>query len=64
MFCLRLSGLAQTSKTDEKAEAVLKKAVQVLGGDNYLKVRSQIGRGKFSLLRDGVTGFRFKPLPT
>ncbi len=48
--------VAQTSKPDEKAEAILKKAVQVLGGDNYLKVRSQIGRGKFSALRNGVTG--------
>ena len=44
----------QIVETDEKAEAVLKKAVQVLGGDNYLKVRSQIGRGKFSSMRDGV----------
>lgn len=51
---LAVSGLAQ--KTDEKAEAVLKKAVQVLGGDNYLKVKTQIGRGKFSLMRDGMIG--------
>ena len=46
-------------KTDEKAEAVLKKAVQVLGGDNYLKVKSQIGRGKFSEIREGKI-FSFK----
>ncbi len=46
--------VAQTQKTDEKAEAVLKKAVQVLGGDNYVKVKSQIGRGKFSSMREGV----------
>src|SRR5215204_4884362 len=46
--------LEQTIENDEKAEAVLKKAVQVLGGDNYLKVKSQIGRGKFSNIRDGV----------
>ncbi len=45
----------QNSRTDEKAEAIIKKAVQILGGDNYLKVKSQIGRGKFSILRDGVT---------
>jgi len=51
---LAISSAAQ--KTDEKAEAVLKKAVQVLGGDNYLKVKSQIGRGKFSLMRDGMIG--------
>src|SRR5687767_14809611 len=57
LFCLcflAISGAAQ--KTDEKAEAVVKKAVQVLGGDKYLKVKSQIGRGKFSLMRDGMIG--------
>src|SRR5215213_8468408 len=51
---LAIDGLAQTK--DEKAEAVLKKAVQVMGGDNYLKVKTQIGRGKFSLMREGMTG--------
>jgi hypothetical protein len=57
LFCLcfpAISGLAQTK--DEKAEAVLKKAVQAVGGDNYLKVKTQIGRGKFSLMREGMTG--------
>jgi len=51
---LAISGLAQNR--DEKAEAILKKAVQILGGDNYLNVKSQIGRGKFSLMREGVIG--------
>lgn len=51
---LSFSGVAQ--KTDEKAEAVLKKAVQYMGGDAYLKVKTQIGRGKFSLMRLGMTG--------
>jgi hypothetical protein len=37
----------------EKAEAVIAKAVTTMGGDRYLQVRSQIGRGKFSLLKDG-----------
>jgi len=40
---------------DEKAEAVLKKAIQNLGGDKYLNVKTQIGRGRFSLMKDGVT---------
>lgn len=44
-----------SSETDEKAEAVLKKAVQNLGGEKYLQVKSQIGRGKYSILRDGQT---------
>ena len=50
-------GLAQ--KTDEKAEAVLKKAVQVFGVENYLNVKTQIGRGKFSEIREGKI-FSFK----
>ncbi|MBA4184987.1 MAG: energy transducer TonB [Acidobacteria bacterium] len=45
--------LKQT-KTDEKAEAVLKKAVEKLGGEKYLQVKSIVGRGKFSLLRDNA----------
>lgn len=39
-----------------KAEAVIAKAVQVLGGERYLKVTSQIGRGKFSVIRDNAVG--------
>lgn len=45
---------AKDSTTDEKAEAVLKKVVEKLGGDNYLKVKSIVGRGKFSVIRDGT----------
>ena len=45
---------SQTNKTDEKAEAVLKKAVEKLGGEKYLQVKSIVGRGKFSLLRDNA----------
>jgi hypothetical protein len=57
LLCLSFLAFGiSAQKTDEKAEAVLKKAVQVLGGDNYLKVKTQIGRGKFSVLRDGVIG--------
>jgi hypothetical protein len=57
MLCLcfpATSVLAQTP--DEKAEAILKKAVQQMGGENYLKVKTQIGRGKFSLMREGMNG--------
>ncbi len=51
---LAINGFTQTR--DEKAEAILKKVVQTIGGDNYLKVKTQIGRGKFSLMREGMTG--------
>lgn len=42
---------AQT-KTDEKAESVIKKAIERLGGEKYLQVKSIVGRGRFSVLRD------------
>jgi hypothetical protein len=42
------------AKNDEKAEAVLAKAVQNLGGDRYIKSTSQYGRGKFSVIMDGA----------
>ncbi len=38
----------------EKAEAVIAKAVQTLGGERYLQVKTQIGRGKFSVIKDGA----------
>ncbi|HEY0428393.1 MAG TPA: hypothetical protein VGC76_11480 [Pyrinomonadaceae bacterium] len=46
--------LAQSLKVDEKAEAVVKRAVENLGGDKYLQVKSQIGHGKYHILRDGA----------
>ena len=42
------------SKVDEKAEAVLKKAVEKLGGEKYLQVKSTVGRGRFSILSGGA----------
>lgn len=37
-----------------KAETIIAKAVQNLGGDRYLHVASQIGRGKFSAIQAGA----------
>lgn len=45
---------AQPLTVDEKAEAVIKKAVENLGGEKYLQIKSQIGRGKFHQMREGV----------
>ncbi len=44
---------AQTKPLDQ-AEAVIQKAVQNLGGEKYLNVKTQIGRGKYSILKDGT----------
>ena len=57
-FCtlsLTVAAQVETNKADakEKAEAVIKKAVQILGGDLYLQTKTQVGRGKFSVIREG-----------
>src|SRR4051812_14549352 len=61
---LSLSGslaAAQTTKVDpkvaatEKAEQIIKKAIEVVGGPAYLNVHSVIGRGFFTPFHDGVS---------
>ncbi len=37
----------------KKAEAVISKAINKLGGEKYLKVQNSVGEGKFSLLKGG-----------
>lgn len=46
-------GLAQGGKTDEKAATIVNKAVQKLGGEKYLQVKSVVGSGNFSIYREG-----------
>ncbi|MBK8302184.1 MAG: hypothetical protein IPK98_01735 [Chloracidobacterium sp.] len=46
--------LAQKTDDSEKAEAVIAKAVQAVGGERYLQVRSLVGRGKYSVLKEGA----------
>ena len=53
-FGLSNSTFAQTKSSDEKAEAVLKKAIEKLGSEKYLQVKSTVGRGRFSVLSDGA----------
>jgi hypothetical protein len=55
LFTLFLSftAFAQDSP-QQKADAVLKRAVEVMGGARYLAVRSQIGKGRYSSMRDGA----------
>ena len=40
---------------DDKAEKVLQKAIQAVGGETYLKVQTVIGRGFFTEYKDGVS---------
>ena len=54
IFCLfAIPTFAQTAAADARAEAVIQRAVKHLGGDKYLAVKTQIGRGKYSVMRDG-----------
>lgn len=50
------NSLAARSGGDKKAEAeaVIQKAVRNLGGEKYLSIKTQIGRGKFSVIRDNA----------
>src|SRR5688500_10795808 len=43
-----------TPGSSAEAEAIVKRTIAVLGGDEYLKVTSQIGKGKFSVVREGA----------
>lgn len=50
----------QESNTPEtqKAEAIIQKAVQKLGGDRYLQVKTQVGRGNFNqFAENGAVSF-------
>jgi outer membrane lipoprotein-sorting protein len=50
-----LAALAASAQgaNDDRAVAILAKAVQQLGGDRYMNVTSQIGKGSFSQIRPG-----------
>ena len=40
---------------DPKAEAIVARAVEVLGGSNYLNVKTVVGRGFYTTFHDGVS---------
>jgi hypothetical protein len=42
------------TRQDERASAILSRAIARVGGDRYLQVRSQISRGKFSVMKAGA----------
>lgn len=44
---------SQAPHDPDKAKAIVAKAVQLLGGERYLQIRTQVGKGKFSVLREG-----------
>jgi hypothetical protein len=47
---------AAKPSSDDKAEQIIKSAIEALGGSAYLNVRSLIGRGLFTQYKDGQSG--------
>jgi hypothetical protein len=67
MFSLLIGGLpettlAQSNNTsakpvvpEEKAEAILNRAIEVMGGNNYLNAKTTIGRGFYTSFKEGMS---------
>jgi hypothetical protein len=52
-FIATIFVISAASQTKPDAQAIVARAVQVMGGDRYLQVKTQIGRGRFSNVREG-----------
>ena len=56
--------LAQDEKPslspNEKADQIVQRALKAVGGDRYLQVKTQIGRGFFTEFHDGASGLPIK----
>lgn len=56
LFSLAIVLFSLASATfSQDADSVIKRAVEKLGGEKYLSVKSQIGRGRYSTFREGAT---------
>jgi hypothetical protein len=59
LAALTCAGQTQTpspATSDEKAEKIVQKAFQAMGGNSYLTVRTVVGHGFFTEFKDGVSG--------
>ena len=64
LCCLPLSLVAQsnipppkTGTPDPKAEAIVTRGIEVLGGNAYLNVKTVLGRGFYTAFQDGLSQF-------
>ena len=61
--CLVIMASAQTpaskpaaaGSADEKSEQIIKRAIEAVGGDSYLNVRTIVGRGFFTSFKEGIS---------
>src|SRR2546425_4528851 len=58
----QVSAQTETKKTapDDKAQQIVQRAIQVVGGDRYLSVKTVIGHGFFTEYKDGTSGIPLK----
>src|SRR5256886_13630096 len=58
----QVSAQTEPKKTtpDDKAQQIVQKAIQVVGGDRYLSVKTVIGHGFFTEYKDGISGIPLK----
>ena len=49
------SAAARSTAGDQKAEAIVARAIEVLGGNSYLNVKTVVGRGFFTSFKDGMS---------
>lgn len=55
LFSLLIFPTVYFSQTpDTNADAVLQKAIERLGGEKYLRISSQVSRGRFSIFKEGA----------
>src|SRR3989442_321658 len=64
LCCLPLSLAAQSNTPpskpgapDPKAEAIVTRAIEVLGGTAYLNIKTVVGRGFYTAFQDGMSQF-------
>lgn len=55
ILCLFLSVTVCAQTADEKSQQIMDKAVEALGGPNYLNVQTVVGKGFYTTYRDGIS---------
>jgi hypothetical protein len=49
------NGSARATSPDEKAQDIINRTIQAVGGSNYLQVKTTVGRGFFTTYKEGVS---------
>ena len=55
IFFAQTPAPAASASVDEKSQQIMDRAVEALGGQRYLNVQTVIGKGFYTIYRDGVT---------